>query len=226
MDQKRIEKYFTVKPALKPIVICSIIGILSLPLGGLGIIFLLIAVFLARGFFGRATEAEVDEFVRKTILPKQRERALKKLGLEWGEVDQVKPIELWGYSVSDVLNIGPKYYIWIRGQDGKTRAPEVALNAFYFSDDTVHYCRWIVSLIFEAERITTNEIYYSDIVSVKQDTEDIKTKAGDVTTETFAIRNTGGEVVSCPTANNSELETAVTAFRTLLKNKKTAPKTM
>lgn len=222
MDQKRIDKYFTIKPAFKPIVICAIIGIFTIPLSGLGIIFLLIAAFLARGFFGRATDTEVDAYVRETILPKQRDRALKKLGLEWEEVSSVNPIELWGYSVRDVLDIDSKYYVYYRGKDGKIRAPEVELNAFYFSENTVHYCRWVVSLVFERERLTTNEIYYSDIVSVKQDVEDIDTSSGKVTTETFTIRNTGGEVVSCPTANNSELENAVTAFRALLKAKKTA----
>lgn len=239
----RVVKYFMPYPKLKPILTCAAIGLLCIfggiaglsggeegPGVGLSLFFLFVglgvfalAVFLfAKGFFGRATDQEVDAFVMKEIVGKQRERALKKLDLEWDDVKEIPPIELWGWDFGDKKLDCVAGLIDIEGLDGVWRSPEIECNDFYFSEETVHYNRWIASVVMQTERQSTDEIYYKDIVSVKQDSVTEKlSNGGSVQVETFAIRHTGAESIQCPAASD-EIERAVSAFRAQLKSKKTS----
>lgn len=231
MDYKRNAKYFSPTPALKPIIICTILGLLTLALGGLGIIFLIIAAILALPFFGRPSDEEIDQQA-KAFLSQLHAHALKKLGLEEEEVSMAKPIELWGYSLgqAQLSDKTTGHLMDIEGKDGRWRSPEVVLSAFYFSENTVHYYQWIASLVSDASRERTDEIYYKDIVSVKLDSEQfqyVNAKGREVAGkmvryDSFALRNMGGESISCSVRNSSDAEEAVNGMRALLKQKKTA----
>ena len=238
-NENRIVKYFTPKPSLKPAIICTFIALLVIlvaisngvkegeilgaivvaVLFGGGLLYL--ALLLARGWFGRATDKEVDEFVQNEIVAKQRERALKKLDLEWENVSKIPPIELWGWNLGDKMLDCVEGLIDVKGKDGVWRSPEVVCNAFYFSEETVHYSRWTTSVLLSDDYQSTDEIYYKDIVSVKQDVETkIFPDKSKARVETFSIHNTGGEGIQCP-ATGPEIEKAVSSFRAQLKAKKT-----
>ena len=157
-NENPIVKYFTRKPPLKPILICMGIGLLLTLFGltsltgdeenlgaGASIVVLLIGIVLlgvgflmfVKGFCGRATEEEVDEFVQREIVAKQREHALKKLDLEWKDVGGIPPIELWGWNLGEKQLDCVAALIDVLGKDGIWRSPEVVCNSFYFSEETV-----------------------------------------------------------------------------------------
>lgn len=229
MDYNRNAKYFKPKPGLKPIVICAVLGVLTLPIG-IGVIFLIGAIVLALPFFGKPSDQEIDEQAL-SLMSQLRARALKKLGLEEEEVNIAKPVEVWGYSFGkQKLNdkaIGD--LVDVEGKDGVWRSPEVVLSAFYFSESTVHYYCWVASLVSDTFRENTDEIYYKDIVSVKMESEQCplyNRKTGEEVPgktahfESFALRNMGGESISCTVRDSAEAEQAVNGMRALLKQKK------
>ena len=231
MDYKRNAKYFKPKPSLKPIIICAILGILTLAAAGIGVIFLIIAVILALPFFGKPSDEEIDSQA-KEFMSQLRTKALNKLGLEEEEVSIATPIEVWGYSFGK-SQLGDKVnqsLLDVEGKDGYWRSPEVVLSAFYFSENTVHYYRWVASLVSDSFHENTDEIYYKDIVSVKMASEQspVYDKAGQEIPgkvahfDSFAIRNMGGESISCTVRDSNEAERAVNGMRALLKQKKQA----
>lgn len=227
MDYKRNAKYFKPKPALKPIVICAILGVLTLPVG-IGVVFLIAAVVLALPFFGKPTDQEIDKQA-ESFYAQVRGKALKKLGLEEEEVSIATPVEIWGYSFGK-SKLGDKTnqsLLDVEGKDGVWRSPEVVVSAFYFSENTVHFYSWVASLVSDSFRETTDEIYYKDIVSVKMDSEQapVYDKNGKETGkvahfDSFALRNMGGESISCTVRDSADAEQAVNGMRALLKQKK------
>ena len=141
-------------------------------------------------------------------------------------------MEIWGYSFGR-SKLGDKTnqsLLDVEGKDGIWRSPEVVISAFYFSENTVHFYSWIASLVSNSFRESTDEIYYKDIVSVKMDSEqspvydkngrEIPGKVAHF--DSFALRNMGGESISCTVRDSSDAEQAVNGMRALLKQKKNA----
>ena len=228
MDYKRNAKYFKPKPRLKPIIICALLGLVTIPIG-IGVILLIAAIVMALPFFGKPTDQEIDEQAA-SFYSQVRGKALKKLGLEEEEVNIAQPVEFWGYSfgkskLGDKMN---QSLLDVEGKDGFWRSPEVVVSAFYFSENTVHFYSWVASLVSDSFRETTDEIYYKDIVSVKMDSEQspVYDKNGQEVPgkiahyNSFALRNMGGESISCTVRDSADAEQAVNGMRALLKQKK------
>lgn len=177
------------------------------------------------------------------------DKALDKLGIDPEEVSMVKPLKFWGYRFVDPCVLGDAAdanACWICGKDGKFRSSEVSHTIFYFGEHSVYcYVRTTSLVNGGVSNDRTEEYFYRDIVSVKTDTiETRRTKAnmlgkskskmskielellalesGSVknTINAFVLVNTGGERLVCEVENQAEADTAVRAFRTLLKQKK------
>ena len=233
MDYSRNAKYFRPKPSLKPVIICAIIGLICFKIHILAaLLFIAIAVILALPFFGRPTEQDIDQQALE-LFGEIRAHALKKLGLEEEEVTMATPIELWGYQLpakNAVDENGKPLYSAVQGSDGVWRSPTVTLTAFYFSENTVHFYEWSKSIVSNPSSESTDEIYYKDIVSVKTLAEDKQAydlngnilQGQTIHFDTFAIRNMGGESISCSVRESGVAEEAVKGMRALLKTKKEA----
>lgn len=229
MDYKRNAKYFKPKPRLKPIIICALLGLVTIPIG-IGVILLIAAIVMALPFFGKPSEGELDAQAQE-LMGELRARALKKLGLDPEEVAMAKPVEFWGYKLpaKNATDENGKPLYWsVQGKDGVWRSPVAQLTAFYFSENTVHFYQWNKALVSNESAENTDEIYYKDIVSVKMNSEDAQAydikgnalQGETVHFDSFALRNTGGESISCSVRESATAEEAVKGMRALLKTKK------
>ena len=190
MDQKRIIKYFTPKPSIKPVFACIFWGIISIALGigivdflegkmndvgtvqkvlfGIGVFLILSAVLKIGSFGGRATDKEIDALLQKK-LRQLRGQAKRKLGFEDEEISLADPIEMVSYNLGRDLHDATLDSIANKYDPKKNlwRAPEAVLTGFYFTEDHLAFYQWRVSLVSDTQREDTNEVYYQDIVSLK-----------------------------------------------------------
>lgn len=221
------------KPSVKGILLLSLVILVLLSFAPT-LAFVLLGICLVGAcilYKRKPTDAEIDEQAA-AFLAGIRPRALMKLGVEEEEVALATPIEFWGYSFDNVLSDDANREAFnIRGKDAKWRSSEISVGGFYFSEDVVHHYYKIASLVSDATREGTEEYFYKDIVSVKTESGDRayknpKTGKEDQTQrvryEGFTLRNTGGESTCCWVNDIETAEAAVTAFRSLLKQKKMA----
>ena len=234
MDYKRNAKYFKALrlPPKGWLFLIATIGVLFAvkpPLAIIGV--LLFAAVLWFVYGGKPSESELDAQAA-SFLEGIKNRAFMKLGVDEEEVSIAQPVEFWGYSFNGVLtDDANRKAFYICGKDAKWRSSEVFTGGFYFSENVVHYYYKISSLVSDATKEGTEEYFYKDIVSVKTESsdkpyKDPKTGIEDdkkrVRYEGFVLRNSGGESTSCWVNDVATAEAAVSAFRSLLKQKKMA----
>ena len=197
----------------------------------LGIILLVvIAVVLFAVFGSKGPDFDALLAEKKAAL---HERAKRKLGFEEEEVAAAPCIELAGYNVGKRILHDKTIDNTSNQKDGKTglwRGPEACLTGFYFSEDHISVYQWRASLVSDTFRESTSEVYYTDIVSVKMLSEEgpeIDPKTGNenqsvrVRWDEFTITDKGADSIT-GFGPQEQLEAAVTAMRTLLKQKKNA----
>lgn len=231
MDYKRNRKFFKAKPSPKfllLLVAIGIVGILTKPV--VGILFIVLAVVVGvLQYGGRPTAAEIDAQA-SSALNDLKSRALAKLGIDEEEVNMAKPIEFWGYQLGKTVLGGDLRGIQdVQGKDGYWRSPEVKVSGFYFSEHSIHFYYRIFSLISDLYREGTEEYFYKDVVSVKTESQDEQVydrQTGKphptlrAHSETFVLRNTGGEATVCSVYDTGIADEACKAMRALLKQKK------
>ena len=231
MDYSRNRKFFKAKPSPKfvlTLIVIGVIGFLIKPIIGIAFIALAVVVAVLQ-YGGRPTAAEIDAQA-KSALNDLKARALKKLGIEEEEVTLAKPIEFWGYQLGPTVLGGDLNGIRdVQGKDGVSRSPEVKVSGFYFSEHSVHFYYRIFSLISDLSREGTEEYFYKDVVSVKTESQDEQLydrSTGKAIpglhahSETFILRNTGGEATVCSVYDTGIADEACKAMRNLLKQKK------
>ena len=194
------------------------------------IVIIIIAVIVLIAIFGSGKGTDYDALLaeKKAAL---HDRAKHKLGFEEEEVSSAPCIEIAGFNVGkrflhdEVLDKTPNEKC---SGTGLWRGPEACLTGFYFSDDHISVYQWHVSLVSDTFREATSEVYYTDIVSVKMLTEEgpkIDPKTGEedqsvrVRWDEFSITDKGADRIT-GFGPADQLEAAVTAMRTLLKQKK------
>ena len=186
---------------------------------GIGIAVVFVTQMLKR----RVTDAQIDAQARY-IGNGIDCRAFDKLGISAEEVSMVEPLRLWGYRFAWPSVLGDEadnMAMWRLGKDGEWRTSEVAHTIFYFGEHSVYCYEVIASLVGRAAKETTEEYYYTDIVSVKTDSKVIRATNGKlIRIYTFVLANTGGERRECEVTNSTNADAAVRAFRLLLKQKK------
>lgn len=235
MDYKLNKNYFAEKikiPVKFYLIAIVVLVILFMCKPVIATILLVVGGLLAFALHGKKpTDSEIDAQAA-SFLEGVKSRAFMKLGVDEEEVSIAEPIEFWGYAFDGVLaDDANRQALNICGKDGKWRSSEVFIGGFYFSENVVHYYYKIASLVSDATKEGTEEYFYKDIVSVKTESgdkpfKDPKTGVEDdkrrVRYEGFVLRNTGGESTSCWVNDVTTAEAAVTAFRSLLKQKKMA----
>ena len=192
-----------------------------------GLLGIVLAIAIGRWAFSVPTDAEIDQQAA-SFLHNIKDAALKKLGLDAEEVSIAPGLEFWGYSFDQTLIENEQILTLedVKGKDGLWRAPIVACHVFLFSENMIHYYYKFFSLVNYIHEEGTEEYYYKDVVSVKTESVTINRGEGvkkkQIKHNTFALRNTGGESLSCSVLSSKEAEAAVTAMRALLRIKKLA----
>lgn len=222
MDYAKNKKYF--EPMnLKFGIIACIVGLLLLSAGDgaavIGLIAIAIGVLvIVMQVKGRPTDADIDAAVTSQ-LANMKARALKKLGVDEDEVNEIAPISFDGYVYNNAL---------IKlGKDGKYRSSKYQAVMFFFSGNEVHCFTYDFSITESGQRESTDVYFYKDIVSVSTQTEGTeysvgKGKSSQFDYEYFKLTTTGGTSISCSVRNIDDAQRSINGMRSLIKSKKMA----
>lgn len=223
MDYKKNLKYFQPMNLKIAIIVC-IVGLILMavpvPFGGLiGLIAIAVGVLLiVAQVKGRPTDADIDAAVASQ-LNDIKTRALRKLGLDEDEVNEIAPITFDGYVYDKALVK--------QGKDGKYRSSKYQAVMFFFSSNEVHCFTYDFSITESGQKESTDVYFYKDIVSVSTQTEGTeysvgKGKSSQFDYEYFKLTTTGGTSISCSLRNIDDAQRSINGMRSLIKSKKMA----
>lgn len=223
MDYKKNKKYF--KPiSYKPGIILILVGLFFL-IGFWQSAFILLAgvAHLAWQFYGRPSDAQVDEICKETG-KKALQRGLAKMGLDEEQVNLIEPILVDGFYFESISH---KPNLVIQGRDGQWRSSNYEATVFYFSENQVHAFTHQFSLIDSDTVDSTDEYFYKDVVSVATASGSItqKDKKGNdvaIAVECFKLTTSGGNSISCAVSDAAGAERSIQGMRQLLRDKKSA----
>ncbi|MEO3945882.1 hypothetical protein [Gorillibacterium sp. CAU 1737] len=224
MDYKKNRKYF--KPISYKLGIILILVGLFFWIGNVnaGIVILLAGVaHLAWQFYGRPSDAKLDELCKETG-KKALQRGLAKMGLDEEQVNLIEPILVDGFYFEPISH---KPNLVIQGRDGQWRSSNYEATVFYFSENQVHAFTHQFSLIDPDMVDSTDEYFYKDVVSVATASGSItqKDKKGNdigITVECFKLTTSGGNSISCAVSDAAGAERSIQGMRQLLRDKKSA----
>ena len=220
MDYSKNQKYFMPVNLKWGIIVC-VVGVLLLTesaiAGIIGIVIGAALIYLQVG--GRPTDADIDAAVNSQ-LANLKTRALKKLGLDEDEVNEIAPISFDGYVYTGAASIK-------EGKDGKYRSNKYQAVMFFFSSNEVHCYTYDFSITESGQKESTDVYFYKDIVSVSTQTDGTeysvgKGKSSKFDYESFKLTTTGGTSISCSVRNIDDAQRSINGMRTLIKSKKMA----
>ena len=220
MSYKKNGKYFDYI-SLKPGIITVFIGFLFIGANVfLGLIIMGVGgLLIYLQISGRATDTELDAFAISK-LDDMKKRALKKLGVDEEEVNEIEPIAFDGYVYDNDARIK-------KGKDGLYRSNKYQSVMFFFSSNEVHCYTYDFFLDRDNQRESTDVYFYKDLVSVSTQTEGTeysvgKGKSSKFDYEYFKLTTTGGNYISCSVKNINDAQRSINGMRTLIKSKKMA----
>lgn len=222
MDYKKNLKYF--QPMnLKIAIIACIVGLILMAAGDGALVVGLIAIavgvlLIVAQVKGRPTDADIDAAVAFQ-LNDMKTRALRKLGVDEDEVNEIAPITFDGYVYNKALVK--------QGKDGKYRSSKYQAVMFFFSSNEVHCFTYDFSITESGQKESTDVYFYKDIVSVSTQTEGTeysvgKGKSSQFDYEYFKLTTTGGTSISCSVRNIDDAQRSINGMRSLIKSKKMA----
>lgn len=219
MDYKKNQKYFQPLNLTAAITICffgvillavnSVVGLITTALG------ILIIVLQVKA---RPKDADIDA-AAMSQLQDLKARALRKLGVDEEEVNEIAPIYFHDYVYEKAL--------LKRGKDGKYRSNKYRAVIFFFSSNEVYCYTYDFSITESSQREFTDVYFYNDIVSVSTTTEGTEYSVGNGKSspfdyECFRLTTTGGTSISCVVSNADDAQRSINGMRSLIKSKKMA----
>lgn len=222
MDYKKNLKYFQPMNLKIAIIVC-IVGLILMAAGDGALVVGLIAIavgvlLIVAQVKGRPTDADIDAAVASQ-LNDMKTRALRKLGVDEDEVNEIAPITFDGYVYNKALVK--------QGKDGKYRSSKYQAVMFFFSSNEVHCFTYDFSITESGQKESTDVYFYKDIVSVSTQTEGTeysvgKGKSSHFDYEYFKLTTTGGTSISCSVRNIDDAQRSINGMRSLIKSKKMA----
>lgn len=220
MDYAKNKRYF------KPIkwklgIIVSVIGLACIAADSTAFGLLMVAAgiaFIALQIIGRPSDEDIDR-ATKSQLENMKTRALRKLGVDEDEVNEIAPIVFDGYNYDRSL---------IKcGKDGKYRSSKYQAVMFFFSSNEVYCYTYDFSIVESSQKEATDVYFYKDIVSVSTQTEGTeysvgKGKVDPFDYESFKLTTAGGTSISCSVRNYDDAQRSINGMRALIKEKKMA----
>jgi hypothetical protein len=183
-----------------------------------------------------AENRKVDDYNKKRIVVSGREldkicadylksdvesMALKKLGIDKSQVQEVAPICFDGYYYKELKTSKPKFK---KGEDGKERSSHYNVVMFFFSAEQVYCYQLRFSLLEDKKQEATDELFYRDIVSVSTTSDTISYGSGDtqsaISFEEFTLTTSGGTKMDATISDIETAEHSIQEMRNLLRRKK------
>ena len=125
------------------------------------------------------TDAEIDQVCAEYISRNLKSMALKKLGLDEDQVQEIAPIIIDGYFDRDIPGSDEKYSVrYKKSKDNRWRTSNYNAIMFFFSADQVYCYELRFSLLENKKQEKTDEYFYRDIVSVSTESGAVTPAAG------------------------------------------------
>lgn len=216
MDYAKNLKYFA-EANVKPGVIACLVGLVLLAVNALvGIVVIAVgAILIYLSVGGRPSDQDIDSAVNAQ-LGNLQQKALKKLGLDPEEVQEIAPISFHGY---DYKGSGVKIK---KGKDSKYRCSKYEAVVFLFAANDVHCYTYNFSITEDWHRESTDVYFYKDLVSVSTQTDSAKYAGNEFDFDCFRLTTSGGTSVSCNVWNEDDAQRSINAMRQLIFAKKRA----
>jgi hypothetical protein len=162
------------------------------------------------------SDAEIDA-VCKRHLQDLKEKALRKLGIDEEQVQEADPIKFDGYYFNSVAGSVDGFK---QGYDREFRTPNYNAVIFLFSSEQVYCYQYRFSLLDNKIEETTDEYFYSDIVSVSTKSESKNFGRTTITYEQFSLTTSGGTSIGASLSDTGAAERSINGMKTLLRTKK------
>lgn len=175
-------------------------------------------LLIVHQYTSRPTDADIDAAVTSQ-LENMKARALKRLGVDEDEINEIAPISFHGYVFPGALIK--------QGKDGKYRSSKYQAVIFFFSSNELHCFTYDFSIIKSNRKESTDVYFYNDIVSVSTQTEKIECSVGEGKSnlfdcEYFRLTTTAGTSISCAVSNTNDVQRSINGMRSLIRSKKMA----
>ncbi len=228
IDFERNTKYFTFAPlGWTGVVVFLLIGILCIIGEAVKPGLYCIVIAIVWGYYVLLSYKEwktytyhiIDDAVNSQLVS-LKERALRKLGIDEDEVNEIAPIIFDGFDYDS--------YDYIKlGADNFYRTNTYKCFVFLFSANEVHLYTYSFNLTSDRQIERTDTFFYKDIVSVTTSTVGTSISVGNGESsqfdrESFELRTTGGNTLSCSVRNVDDAQRSIKGMRALLKEKKLA----
>ena len=174
---------------------------------------------------GKMTDADYDQHVQNVIAKlNTKQRALNKIGLDEDQLREIDPVFFEGYSSENAFV----------GKDDKLRSTKYETAWLFFSDTQVYMYRYMMDMMSDDKKESTEEYFYKDITNFSTSAETIeafKTKTGcfgssEKEKVNREFSNFGlivpGDKFRCSTSNVKNLDQSVNAMKQKLREKKNA----
>jgi hypothetical protein len=214
MDYKTNAKYFRDFNWKGPAWLIGI-GLLLLPLQGIGVILILAGIGWIVYQKANEVDASVLDQAMVSAFADVKKKALDRLNIDEKQVNAVPPLELQGY----VYNGFGKAK---RGKDGVWRTSDASAVVIFFDDHQLYSYYCSVSLIDprKAKKERTDEYFYRDVVSVQTATETWRPPGrAEETYDRFKLTTSGGTSVETSIYDERGLD-SLRGARTLINEKK------
>ena len=223
MDYARNAKYFSGKKGIFKPVIMLIVGLLIMTATIFGLVIALAGgawLYLTISYNKSVpTDSEIDGIARGYLSDIQA-KAVARLGIDEDALKEADPIMIHGQAWQQIS----KPYVWKQGEDGVNRPSNYNGIIFLFSSDQIFAYRIVFSLIEKEERVSTEEYFYGDVVSVASSTESTnaaETGGQVINFENFVLTTSGGTRMSAGyRAGLEEHDRSITAMKNIVRAKK------
>ena len=140
--------------------------------------------------------------------------ALRKLGIEENQVNEIPPIKLNGYDRSLGTMIK-------KGKDGKYRSNKYKYAILFFGDNEMYVYTYIFSTTENNGSESTGVYHYKDIVSISTQSNTFTFRSESISYgQVIEISTTGADRISIPLHASYNPDRDINAIRQLLKTKK------
>ena len=178
--------------------------------------------FAATGCFsGAPSDEEFDAIVKaKANELGSKTRALGKIGMDEDQVNEIKPVQFYGFE--DEIK-GNNFYGSGTGKDGRFRTSIYSVTWLFFSDSQVFMYSVKFDTASDAKKETTEEYFYKDITNFSTTSEtipDTKSGAGKTKEISKFVLSVAGDKFGCSTMGVSDVESTIQGMKQKLREKK------
>ena len=163
-------------------------------------------------------DAMVDEKVKALNL---KQKALNKIGLDESEVNEIAPVNFYGWDDDDSKNTLTGKV----GRDGEYRTSRYQVSWLFFSATQVYLYSYTIDMLFNKSSEKTEEYFYKDITNFTTTSDSEEVKVGKKTftydKRAFQIVVPGDKMrLAIGGMNMEEVERSLQAMKQKLREKK------